>query len=117
MKKFKMSFFGILAISLGISISAFTGRKAGEPANIPLTVTWFKFMGSDPTTVSQVQNSANYSYVNGQPCSGSNLICAVNTSGTATSGHQPDPFSPALKSELQDVINNGSSYGDISKRP
>jgi hypothetical protein len=38
--------------------------------------------------------------------------------GPATPGAQPSSaFSTTLKNELQDVILNGHSYGDISKKP
>jgi hypothetical protein len=117
MKKFKISFFAVLAIALGISISAFTVTKTHVSPNSPTTVAWFKFVGSDPTSLTQVQDNTNYSYVNGMPCSTSGQICAVKTSGTPTSGQQPDPFSSTLKSELQNVIDHGSSYSDISKQP
>jgi hypothetical protein len=32
-------------------------------------------------------------------------------------GEQPAEFSQELKDELADVVNNGASYSDISKKP
>ena len=114
MKKY---IIGMVAIILAVAGSAFTAHKTVVSANSPNTTAWFTFMGSDPTDLSQVQDNTNYTYVSGLPCSGSSKICAVQTSGVASSGHQPDPFTSTLKTELQNVINSGTSYPDISKKP
>jgi|GEM_PF-1918049 len=117
MKKFKISMFALIAIVMGIAASAFTS-PAIHSNKKPLVTTWFQFMGSDPTNVGQVQNYLNYQYVNGSPCSGSSKICAVDVDGIASPGQNPsNAFSPTLKSELQNVILHGNSYGDISKKP
>lgn len=116
MKHFKISFLAVFAVVLGIAASAFT-TKGKSTESGKFTIAWFQFMGSDPTDLSQVQDNTNYSYQTGLPCSGSNRICAVHTDGIATQGEQPSPFSDQLKSELQDVVNNGASYSDISKKP
>jgi hypothetical protein len=117
MKHFKISMIAVVAIVMGIAASAFTSSTAKSNKK-PLTVTWFQFMGSDPTNVSEVQNYQNYNYVNGQPCSGSSLICAVDVDGATTVGaHPSSPFTTTLKAELQNVILHGNSYADISKKP
>ncbi|HXS55665.1 MAG TPA: hypothetical protein VN726_06050 [Hanamia sp.] len=117
MKKFKISMIAVFAIVMGIAASAFTSSPVNSNMK-PLTTTWFQFMGSDPTNVADVQNYQNYSYVNGLPCSGSSRICAVQVDGPTTPGAQPSSaFSSTLKSELQNVILHGNSYGDISKKP
>jgi hypothetical protein len=117
MKRLKISMFAVIAIVMGIAASAFTTSKMTSPDKGQLTTTWFQFMGTDPTDVSQVQDNTNYSYGTGLPCSGSNRICAVFTDGVASADEQPEEFSDQLKSELENVILHGSSYSDISKRP
>ncbi len=118
MKRLKISTFAVIAIIMGIAASAFTSSKVINPSKGPLAFTWFQFMGSDPNNLSQVQNYLNYNYQTGLPCSGSSKICAVETNGTATVGQHPSSaFSTTLKNELSDVINNGGSYADISKKP
>lgn len=117
MKKFKISVFAVIAIVMGIAASAFTSPNFHSNKK-PLVITWFQFMGSDPTNVADVQNYMNYQYVNGSPCSGSSKICAVDVNGIASSGQHPsNAFSSTLKNELQNVILHGNSYGDISKKP
>lgn len=118
MKQFKISMFAVIAIVMGIAASAFTTSKMASPDKGQLTTTWFQFMGTDPTDLSQVQDYNNYSYVDGTPCSGStNKICAVEADGVASSGQHPSAgFSSTLKSELSDVVNNVATYPDISQR-
>lgn len=117
MKHFKISMIAVIAIVMGIAASAFTTNNQSNEEHGRLTTAWFQFMGSDPTNLSQVQDNTNYSYQSGLPCSGSNHICAVQTAGVASSGAQPDPFTQQLKDELADVVTNGASYSDISKKP
>jgi hypothetical protein len=117
MKHLKISIVAVVAIVMGIAASAFTSKKIVKD-EAPETMTWFQFTGSDPTNVAQVQNYLNYSYTDGQPCSGlTNKICAVEANGVASPGQHPSSaFSSTLKSELQDVIDNGSTYPDITQR-
>jgi len=117
MKRFKISMIAVFALILGIAASAFTTNRQTSQKTGKLTITWFQFMGSDPTDLTQVQDNTNYSYQTGLPCSGSNHICAVQTDGVASVGEQPAEFSQELKDELADVVNNGASYSDISKKP
>lgn len=117
MKHLKISMFAVVAIVMGIAASAFTSSKSVNFGKEPLTYTWFKFTG-DPTNLSQIQDYTNYSYVNGLPCSGSNLICAVEANGTASMGQHPSaPFSSTLKTELANEFNHTGSYPDISQKP
>lgn len=117
MKKIKVSFIGIFALGLGIAFSAFTAKHQSN-ATHPTTLTWFSFTGSDPTDATQVKNYMNYTWTNGQPCSGAtNKVCAVQVDGNASAGQHPSSaFSSTLQSELQDVIDNGTSYSDITQR-
>ncbi|HEU5054507.1 MAG TPA: hypothetical protein VFT78_15435 [Hanamia sp.] len=116
MKKIKVSLFAVIAIVMGIAASAFTHRH--EIIKHPATLTWFSFTGSDPTDAAQVKNSMNYTWTNGQACSGStNKVCAVRVDGIASPGQHPSSsFSSTLQSELQDVIDNTNSYPDITQR-
>ena len=117
MKRLKISMLAICAIVLGLVASAFTVKH--NPNSIhPTTLTWFSFSGSDPTDVTQVNDYMNYTWTDGQACSGTtNKICAVQVSGVASPGqHQSSSFSSTLKSDLQKVINNGNSYPDITQR-
>lgn len=117
MKHLKISMFAVIAIVMGIAASAFTTSKEVNSSNGSLTTTWFKFTG-DPTNLSQIQDYTKYSYVDGQPCSGSNLICAVQTNGVASMGQHPSaPFSSTLKTELSKEFNHTGSYLDISQKP
>jgi hypothetical protein len=112
MKKFKISMIAVVAIVMGIAVSAFTAQKPAK-ANHPLTTTWFKFMG-DPSNLSQLKDNTEYSYVDGLPCSGQDIICAVQYTGNATVGSHPDPFSSAFQSRITNVYN-GSTDAAISE--
>ncbi|KAA9038741.1 hypothetical protein FW778_14450 [Ginsengibacter hankyongi] len=116
MKRLKISMFALFAIVLGIAASAFTSRHETSVKKGPETIAWFQFMG-DPTSLAQVKDNTEYQYQGGLPCSGSNAICAVQTNGVATSGHNPDPFSSTLKTELTNVFNGTNTYADISQEP
>lgn len=118
MKRIKISIIAVFSIVIGTLASAFTANFAHVSNHEKLITTWFQFMGSDPTNLSQVQDYQNYSYQTGQACSGANKICAVYVDGTPTVGQPPAaPFSSSLKTELQNVILHGNSYSDISKKP
>lgn len=108
----------VVAIVMGIAASAFTSVHSSK-ADSPSTMTWFQFTGSDPTDLAQVQNYLNYSYTNGQACSGSTTkICAVQVDGQATPGQHPaSAFSTTLKNEIKDVVQNGNlAPTDITER-
>jgi hypothetical protein len=118
MKQIKVSIFAVIAIVMAIAASAFTKVKHSNAIH-PSTLTWFRFAGSDPTDPVQVKNYMNYTWTDGQPCSGStNQICAVQVDGIASSGQHPSSvFSPTLKSELQNVIDDpANSYSDVTQR-
>jgi hypothetical protein len=96
---------------MGIASSAFTINHHSGKIH-PTTLTWFRFSGSDPTNPTQVKNSMNYTWTDGQPCSGpTNKICAVQVDGVASQGQHPaSSFSPALQGKLQDVIDGTAKY-------
>jgi len=78
MKKFQVSIFAVIAIVMGIAASAFTAQKPAKVQH-PSTTTWFKFMG-DPSNLTELQDNTEYSYADGLPCSGQDVICAVEYS-------------------------------------
>lgn len=116
MKHFKISMFAVIAIVMGIAASAFTTSKADNPDKGKVLTNWYQFMG-DPTILSEVQDYTKYSYEGGTACSGSDLVCAVKTTGAITAHHQPDAFSNDLKARLSEVFNQTSTYSDISQEP
>ena len=116
MKHLKISMIAFAAIVLGIAASAFTSHETTKTVNGKLLTNWYQFMG-DPSILSQVQDNTKYQYQGGSPCSGSNEVCAVKTTGSTTTGSHPDAFSADLKSRLQEVFNQTNSYADISQEP
>jgi len=112
MKKIKVSIFAVIAIIMGIAASAFTAQKPAKVQH-PSTTTWFKFMG-DPSNLSQLKDNTEYSYVDGQPCPGQDVICAVQYTGNSTAGSHPDPFSSSFQSRITNVYN-GSTDAAISE--
>lgn len=102
-----------IAIVIGIASSGFLDWQPKEDLNKDLVTTWYKFMG-DPTDLQQLKDNTKYEYVDGQACSGSDLICAVRYTGNAQSGAHPDAFSSSFKSRITSVYNGGSD-ADISE--
>lgn len=79
MKRIKISMIAVIAIVMGIAASAFTVPK------INLTDAWFTINPlSDPTL------SSSYTY-SGQtsPCSGSDVLCAIEGTKDAVHPNQP----------------------------
>ena len=113
MKRLKISMFAVIAIVMGIAASAFTATKTVKASDHPTNTAWFRFMG-DPTVLTQLQDNTEYSYVDGLPCTGKDVICAVNYSGVASSGDHPDSFSSSFKSRIANVYN-GSTDAAISE--
>lgn len=107
MKGIKISMIAVIALVMGIAGSAFTTQQPLQGKDHPATTAWFKFMG-DPSDLSQLKNNVNYTFVDGQPCSGDDVICAVLYSGTASSGHHPDAFSISFQNRIQAVYNGGT---------
>jgi len=113
MKKFKISMIAVIAIVMGIAASAFTSTSSVNH-KAPTTTAWFQFTGSDPSNLTQLEDNTKYSYVNGLPCSGQSVICAVQYTGNATVGSHPDAFSSAFKTRITNVYN-GSTDPAISE--
>lgn len=90
---------------------AFKTQKKEKAEAVNYATGWFKFMGTDPTNLTQVQDNTKYEYVDGQPCTGGDLICSVKYTGTLTLGQHPASFSPSFKQRIADVVN-GVTPGD-----
>lgn len=111
----------LFAIAIGLVLALATSGFRTEKISAPdgrVVTTWFEFTGSDPTNLSQVKNYLNYTYDDGQPCSGlTNKICAVETEGTAQTGQHPAaPFSSTLQGEIEDVVNNVAPSSHVTQR-
>lgn len=114
MKKLKISVIAVIALILGIAGSAFTAQKAGSSDHRPPTSSWFRFMGN-PASLTELQDYTKYDYVNGEPCTGEGIICAVLYSGTASSGNHPDAFSSSFKTRIANVYNGVNNDASVSE--
>lgn len=114
-KKIMPLFAIAIAVMLAVTTSGFKAQVEMNEATGPQAVAWFSFTG-DPSSLTQLQDNTLYEYIGGQPCSGQNVICAVNYSGVAASGHHPNSFAPSFKSRIADVFNGTTaSDPDISE--
>jgi hypothetical protein len=66
----------------------------------------------DPSNLSQLQDNTEYSYVDGLPCSGQSVICAVEYTGNTTAGSHPDAFSSSFKTRIANVFNGTTQSDD-----
>ena len=104
----------VIAVVMGAAASAFTIHTPVNSDKDELVTTWFKFTGTDPTDLNQLKNNMEYEYVNGLPCSGEDLICAVRYTGVADEGEHPTAFSVPFQSRIAAVYAGGSDV-DISE--
>ncbi len=102
MKKIKILFACLLAISIGLGVSAFKQQqhKASQATTV-YDSHWYKFIG-DPTNLDQVKDASYYEYSAGTPtCEANAYICAVFAPGPAGEDEQPTSFSDPLKAALE----------------
>ena len=106
----------MLAVSIGMGVSAFKQNSNAQATEKAVTNTWYEFTG-DASILSQVENANYYVYRSTAPdCSSKTYICAVNAPGAAGSGQHPNAFSSQLKSDLEYAFNNGEPTDDILMR-
>lgn len=117
-KKVMPAFAIAIGLALAVATSGFKPATTTISDNGQMITAWFEFVGNDPTNLSQVEDYLNYSYTDGQPCSGlTTKICAVQTVGVPQMGQHPSsPFSTSLKSEIDDVVNGAATYPYIAQR-
>lgn len=118
MKKLKILFVCIAAVSTGIAVSAFTpeSKKAGTNTGQAVVSNWYKFIG-DVNDISQVKDADFYVYSAATlTCDEDTYICGVYAPGPSGTGQHPDAFSPGLENDLETAFETGVVTDDILMR-
>lgn len=105
MKNLKISVFAVIAIVMGIAVSAFTEKS---PVTSPDTLYFYEYTSSS-TAQADIQNIANYQRET-ESCGGGDHVCGVFLPTNKPSGQQPvaSEFN-AEKSDLWDSEDAGTS--------
>lgn len=116
MKTIKILFVLLLAVSVGLGVSAFKQQRQPAATAVKFDNNWYEFTGV-VTDLSQVQDANYYIYAGSRPeCDDDTYICAVYAPGPTGSNQHPSVFSVPLKADLKDAFDNGAPTSTILMR-
>lgn len=118
MKKLKVLFVCLAAVSIGIGVSAFKQETKKAQTNTEQAVfnNWYEFTG-DVEDILQVKNASYYVYRAAAPsCSDDTYICGVYAPGPSGTGQHPNAFSNDLKNDLEIAFETGVVTDEILMR-